>query len=330
MNEIKSAGFSGLVDLASEKLGGKAISASDEFFAPKENLLKSSKPVFIPDKYTDDGKWMDGWESRRKRVAGYDWCIIKLGVQGIIQGLDIDTDHFLGNHPPFASVDACLSNNKIVKEKEWKEILGKTPLEPGSQNLMPVSDDNIYNMVRLNIYPDGGVARFRVYGKVKPNWGLKKYNDLIDLAALVNGGRVLVCNDMFFGSKDNLISPGRSKFMGDGWETKRKRIPGYDWTIVKLASPGKIIKIIVDTNLFKGNYPDKCSIEGCYNTKISDHEITDPSVKWKELLKKTSLKGHKENLFENELTDIGSITHVRLNIFPDGGVSRLRLFGTPD
>ena len=117
MNEIKSAGFSGLVDLASEKLGGKAISASDEFFAPKENLLKSSKPVFIPDKYTDDGKWMDGWESRRKRVAGYDWCIIKLGVQGIIQGLDIDTDHFLGNHPPFASVDACLSNNKIVKEK---------------------------------------------------------------------------------------------------------------------------------------------------------------------------------------------------------------------
>lgn len=330
MNEIKSAGFSGMVDLASEKFGGKAIDASDEFFAPKENLLKESKPVFIPDKYTVNGKWMDGWESRRKRVAGYDWCIIKLGVKGIIHGLDIDTDHFLGNHPPYASVDACLSNSKIIKEKEWKEILGKTSLEPGSQNLMPVSDGNVYNMVRLNIFPDGGVARFRVYGKIVPDFFSKKKNELTDLAALVNGGKVLVCNDMFFGSKDNLISPGRSKVMGDGWETKRKRIPGYDWTILKLAAPGKIKKIIVDTNLFKGNYPDQCSIEGCFNNEISDHEITNPTVTWKELLKKTSLTGHKENVFKNELTDIGSITHVRLNIFPDGGVSRLRLFGVPD
>lgn len=330
MNEIKSAGYSGMVDLASEKLGGKAVYASDEFFAPKENLLKESKPVFIPDKYTVNGKWMDGWESRRKRVPGHDWCIIKLGVKGIIHGLDIDTDHFLGNHPPYASVDACLSNNKIIKEKDWKEILVKTPLEPGSQNLMSVSDGNVYNMVRLNIYPDGGVARFRVYGKVIHDLISKNKNELTDLAALINGGKVLVCNDMFFGSKDNLISPGRSKVMGDGWETKRKRIPGNDWTILKLAAPGKIKKIIVDTNLFKGNYPDKCSIEGCFNNEISDHEITNPTVTWKELLKKTSLKGHKENVFENELTDIGSITHVRLNIYPDGGVSRLRLFGMPD
>ena len=330
MNGNKLTVFNGLVDLASEKFGGKAEEASDDFFASKENLLKAELPVFIPDKYTDNGKWMDGWESRRKRISGHDWCIIRLGLRGIIKGLDIDTSYFLGNHPPYASAEACNSNPDSSAKKEWKYILNKSPLFPGSQNIFSVNDENIYNTVRLNIFPDGGVARFRVYGIVKPDSTKLKKDEYTDLAALTEGGKVLVCNDMFFGSMDNLISPGKSKVMGDGWETRRKRIPGYDWIIVKLNGPGKVKRIIVDTNLFKGNYPDKCSIEGCYNPDIPDDEITSPEVKWKEILIKTSLKGDSENLFESELSETGSVTHIRLNIFPDGGVSRLRIFGTPD
>lgn len=326
--------FAGLIDLASEKNGGRALIASDEFFAAKENLLKEGRGIFIPDKYTDNGKWMDGWESRRKRVKGFDWCIIKLGVPGTIKGFDIDTNHFLGNHPPYASVDACNIDEEADTEKylsdkiKWTEILTKSPLNPGSQNLFAVSNIKVWTHLKLNIFPDGGVARFRVYGNVCVD--LKSSIEQIDLAALLNGGKVLLCNDMFFGSKDNLISPGRSRNMGDGWETKRKRIPGYDWCILKLAAKGRIRKVIVDTNFFKGNYPDSCSIEGCRMPDAPDDSLTDNSIVWKEILPKTKLSGNSENTFESEIKDSGSFTHVRLNIFPDGGVSRLRLFGTVD
>lgn len=330
MENTFTSTFAGLIDLASERNGGKALLASDEFFAAKENLLKEGRGIFIPGKFTDNGKWMDGWESRRKRIQGFDWCIIKLGVPGSIKGVDIDTNHFLGNHPPYASIEAYnfKTDPAIKKLKEdkikWREILPKSSLNPGSQNLFTISSPEIFTHVKLNIYPDGGVARFRVYGNVKK---IRRSKDMVDLASLLNGGKVIVCNDMFFGSKDNLISPGRSLNMGDGWETKRKRVPGHDWVILKLASAGKIRKITVDTNFFKGNFPDSCSIEGIYKPEAADDELTNPSFQWIELLSKTKLRGHTENNFEKEIKDAGKVTHVRLNIFPDGGVSRLRLFG---
>lgn len=331
-NNIASA-FAGLPDLASEKNGGKALIASDEFFAAKENLLKEGRGIFIPGKFTDNGKWMDGWESRRKRVTGNDWCIIKLCKPGTVKGVDIDTNHFLGNHPPYASVDGCFieeqpDTEKFLSDKiKWKEILSKSSLNPGSQNLFPISDKEIFTHIRLNIFPDGGVARFRVYGE--PDKSRIIAGELTDLVSILNGGKVLVCNDMFFGSKDNLISPGRSSNMGDGWETKRKRIPGHDWVILKLGIPGEIKKIIVDTNFFKGNYPDRCSIEYCYSPETDSDKITSSDVIWKVLLPETKLKGDFENTFENEIGKAGAATHVRLNIFPDGGVSRLRLIGFP-
>ena len=330
-NNYTASAFAGLIDLASERNGGRALIASDEFFAAKENLLKEGRGVFIHDKFTESGKWMDGWESRRKRGPGFDWCIIKLGVPGTVKGIDIDTNHFLGNHPPYASVQACNLEEEADTEKylsdkiEWTEILLKSPLNPGSQNLFAVNNPQSWTHVKLNIYPDGGVARFRVYGNVPRPVGSDK---LIDLAALMNGGKVLICNDMFFGSKDNLISPGRSKNMGDGWETKRKRIPGYDWCILKLAAPGNIKKIIVDTNYFKGNYPDRCSVEGCFDLEVNDDNIAGAGISWKVILPETKLKGDAENIFETEIKNTDLFTHVRLNIFPDGGVSRLRLFGT--
>ncbi|MES2591197.1 MAG: allantoicase [Bacteroidota bacterium] len=332
-NQIEKPKFTSLIDLASERLGGKALVCTDDFFAEKENLLKSGRGIFIADKYTDRGKWMDGWESRRKRTPGYDWCIVQLGAAGVIKGLDIDTNFFLGNHPPFASVEACKMEGNpaadlLQTEKvEWVEILPKSPLKPGSQNFFDINSDKIWTHLRLNIYPDGGVARLKVYGEVYKSWEVVKQDEMVDLASAVNGAKSVLCNDMFFSHMDNLIMPGRGINMGDGWETKRNRTPNNrDWVIVKLAHKGDIKKILVDTCHFKGNYPDTCSIEGVnVSDKTVDFNAAD--LKWIEILPKMKLQADHEHYFENEITNAGPFTHVRLNIFPDGGVSRLRLFG---
>lgn len=325
--------FTKLIDLASERLGGKALVCSDDFFAEKENLLKPGRGIFIADKYTDRGKWMDGWESRRKRTEGHDWCIIQLGASGIIRGLDIDTNFFLGNHPPHASVEACYmegnpSNEVLLSDAvQWTEICGKVNLDPGSQNFFELSTDKIWTHLRLNIYPDGGVARFKVYGEVYKNWSLVKADETIDLAAAVNGAKSVLCNDMFFSHMDNLIMPGRGVNMGDGWETKRNRTPNNrDWVIVKLAHKGQINSILVDTCHFKGNYPDTCSIEGI-NLTDANADLSAPNLSWTEILPKVKLQADHEHHFNAEIKSKEVFTHIRLNIFPDGGVSRLRLFG---
>ncbi|MFN2508722.1 MAG: allantoicase [Chthoniobacterales bacterium] len=325
----------GLVDLAAERVGGVALVANDEFFAEKENLLKPGRGIFIPDKYTDRGKWMDGWETRRRRTPGHDWCVIELGLRGIIKQVDIDTNHFLGNHPPFASLDAlCLTNGwpggaGAVGGLSWRPLLEKLPLTPGSQNLFAVASNETWTHVRLNIFPDGGVARLRVYGIVVPDWSKLKPSELVDLAAVENGGVPLACSDMFFSSMHNLIMPGRSQNMGDGWETKRRRGPGHDWIILKLGRPGTIRKLEVDTNHFKGNYPDLCSIDGCSAPAATVEELTRSDTSWSEILSKTKLQPHTRHFFEKELAPINNCTHVRLNIYPDGGVSRLRVWGYP-
>ncbi len=330
-----SSSFTELIDLASERLGGKALLCSDDFFAEKENLLKPGRGIFIPDKYTDRGKWMDGWESRRKRTPGHDWCIIQLAVSGKIYGVDIDTNHFLGNHPPYASIDACLISDNIKDDFltsgkiKWKEILSKSPLQPGSQNLFDIADHEIYTHLKLNIYPDGGVARLKIYGEVFKDWTLVKENEILDLAAAINGGKAILCNDMFFSHMDNLIMPGRGINMGDGWETKRNRTPNNrDWLIVRLAHRGNIKQIIVDTHHFKGNYPDSCLIEGCTVLPEDETRFNSSEIKWTTILPQSKLQADHEHVFEKKNQNSGPYTHVRLSIFPDGGVSRLRLYGT--
>jgi allantoicase len=323
--------FTKLTNLAAERLGGRALLCSDDFFAAKENLLKPGRGVFIADKYTDRGKWMDGWESRRKRVPGHDWCIIQMATSGRIHGVDIDTNHFFGNHPPHASVDACnipVSDNTDLEKAAWKEILPKSPLQPGSQNFFPVDDKNIYSHLRLNIYPDGGVARLKVYGEVFKDWSLVAANEVIDLAAAVNGAKSLLCNDMFFSHMDNLIMPGRGINMGDGWETKRNRTPNNrDWVIIRLAHPGVIDKILVDTCHFKGNYPDSCMIEGCSISTTEENKLHSTDINWTTILPQTKLSADHEHFFEKEIASKDVFTHVRLTIFPDGGISRMRLWG---
>jgi allantoicase len=330
-----SPAFTGLTDLAAERLGGKALLCSDDFFAEKENLLKPGRGIFISDKYTERGKWMDGWESRRKRVPGHDWCIIKLAAPGIIEGFDIDTNFFLGNHPPFASVDGAFieegadSDFPDAETINWKEILTKSALNPGSQNFFSNRDKTVFTHLRLNIFPDGGVARFKVYGTIFKEWNQPNQKINIDLAASINGAKSILCNDMFFSHMDNLIMPGRGINMGDGWETKRNRTPGNkDWVMVRLATKGIIEKIVIDTRHFKGNYPDTCMLEGCVAN--NDESVKENKVDWKCILPPTKLQADHEHFYKKEIDQKGPFTHVRLTIFPDGGISRMRLFGMTD
>ncbi|MCF6319088.1 MAG: allantoicase [Proteobacteria bacterium] len=318
--------FTDLIDLAAQRTGGKALSCTDDFFAEKENLLKPGRGIFIEDKYTDHGKWMDGWESRRKRVSGHDWAVIKMGLRGIIAGVDIDTNHFLGNHPPHASLEAaCVKGTPT--DNDWQEILVKSHLDAGSQNLFEIASNNEWTHLRLHIYPDGGVARLKVYGEVRPDWSQVSTDDVLDLVAVENGGRVLSCNDMFFSHKDNLIMPNRGANMGDGWETKRNRNPGnYDWAILKLGKIGIINNIEVDTCHFKGNYPDRCSLESVCVPDATDIELE--SMDWQILLPQTKLAADNQHYFSQELLHHNKVSHVRLNMFPDGGISRLRINGS--
>jgi allantoicase len=271
---------------------------------------------------------MDGWESRRKRTPGHDWAIIQLATSGKITGFDIDTNFFLGNHPPHASIEAInLPNADGITDWEhlaWKEILPKSHLDAGSQNFYECVSKEIFTHLRLHIYPDGGVARLRVYGEVFKNWDMVSSDQQLDLAAAINGGQAIACNDMFFSAMSNLIMPNRGANMGDGWETKRNRTPNNrDWVILKLAHQGNVDKIIVDTCHFKGNYPDSCSIEAC----VSQTDDVVNATHWEALLPQQKLRADHIHEFVSELNTIGPITHIRLNIFPDGGVSRLRILG---
>lgn len=326
--------FVALQNLAAEKFGAKVLYCTDDFFAPVENLLKPGRGIFIEDKYTDRGKWMDGWESRRKRTEGHDYCIIRLGTMGTLRGLDIDTNHFKGNHPPYASVEACcLPMDATVEEIEnhddWDALVKKVALNPDSQHYIDMYSDYNFTHLKLHIYPDGGVARFKVYGSVSVDWSEHDKDAVIDLAAAQMGAKAVLCNDMFFSHMDNLIMPGRGVNMGDGWETKRNRMLGNrDWVVVQLAREGKINEVLIDTCHFKGNYPDTFSLEGVklrQGQRITEANID--SLDWQEILPQQKLGPDQEHTYSDIAND-NSFTHVRLNIFPDGGISRMRLFGT--
>jgi allantoicase len=319
--------FADLPDLAAERVGGGVIAANDEFFAEKENLVKAAPPVWREGEYTDRGKWMDGWETRRRRKPGHDWAIIRLGMPGIVRGLVIDTAFFTGNYPEEASVDACVIEGADDVERtsgggvRWMPLLSKSPLKGDTKNYFAVDGKERVTHLRLNIFPDGGVARLRVFGQVVPDELLFKGE--VDLAALKNGGYVVACSDMHYGNRQNLILPGRSTHMGDGWETKRRRGPGHDWAIVRLARRGTVERVELDTDHFKGNAPGNCTLE---SADVKGELEADKAV-WSPLIPETPLEADSRHAWN--VPAPSPATHVRLNIFPDGGVARLRLFGRP-
>ena len=343
-----------LVDLAAERLGGSVLHATDDFFASKDNLLKPHEAVFIEGKYTDRGKWMDGWESRRRRDyafttpgphADFDSAIIRLGLPGIVRAVVVDTAFFTGNYPAACAIEgasiaghpslASLLSDSIA----WTTILprAQATLKGGSKNYFEIdalSAGQRFTHLRFHIHPDGGVARLRVHGDVMPDvrWvGSRSRPQLVDLAAAEHGALVVSCNDMFFGSRHNLIMPGRGVNMGDGWETKRGRRPGPDWVVLRLATEGLIERALVDTLHFKGNAPDWASLEVASVPPGAPDPDGSKDDGWIPLLEKTSLQPHTQHAFEDELAHSPgastAATHVRMRIWPDGGISRLRLFG---
>jgi allantoicase len=315
-------------NLADASLGAEAIFATDEFFADKARMLNPEPAVFIPGKYDLHGKWMDGWETRRRRQGGYDHCIVKLARSCIVKGVDIDTSHFTGNYPPAASIEATYCEQGNPDETaNWVELIPSASLQGNSHHYLEVTDSNIYTHLRVNIYPDGGIARLRVYGQPCVDWTAVGQNQL-DLAALENGAYVVDTNNQHFGAASNLLKPGRGTNMGDGWETRRRREPGNDWCIIALAHPGRIGKIEIDTAHFKGNYPDRASIQAAYVTGGTDNTLKTQAMFWATLLPEQKLQMDHQHVYESEIIDLGLVTHIRFNIFPDGGVSRLRLWGT--
>ncbi|MDO6962738.1 allantoicase [Rhizobium alvei] len=326
----------GAVNLASARLGARALFATDEFFAPLSRMLSDALPEFDPALYDDNGKYMDGWESRRKRVAGHDHAVIRLAMAGRIAGFDIDTHWFTGNYPPFASVEAAYSPDGDPDPNDdalWTELVAKAPLGASSHHFFENADrDRVWTHIRLHIYPDGGVARLRVYGTAAFDWSRVGAGEEIDLGYIFHGGKSLAWSDAHYGHPDKMLEPGRGNNMGDGWETKRRRGPGHDWAIIRLGHAGIIRKVTVDTHFYKGNFPDTCELLGAYlpdlGDTLSDAEIA-ASEQWKPILGRKKLAADTIHNFEGaDVAEIGPVTHVRYAMHPDGGTMRLRLIGT--
>ena len=306
------------LDLAGERVGGRVLAASDEFFAEKENLIKAADPAFIADRYTDRGKWMDGWETRRRRLPGHDWVLVRLGIPGVIHGVVVDTRFFTGNYPEQMSLEACTASPDTGTREltDWIEIIPQSSLRGDTLHNFEVSHSQRFSHVRLNIFPDGGVARLRVHGAASPDW--QRFGREINLAAAECGATVGGSTDRHYGHPGNLILPLPARSMSDGWETRRRRGPGHDWVTLRLAAEGIVDRVEVDTLHFKGNYPDACSLE------VS---LTGEEGSWTEVLGKCKLQAHTQHAFEQELAGAPAARFARFHIYPDGGVSRLRLFG---
>ncbi|MDB5678591.1 allantoicase [Sphingomonas bacterium] len=316
------------IDLAQPRLGAEVVDATDDFFADKARLIAPAEPVFIPGKYDENGKWMDGWESRRKRTPGHDWCVVRLGVPGLIAGFEIDTRHFTGNYPPGSEIEVCRCDDRIPDaETEWSMVTPRLALNGDDRVYVPVNHNLPVTHVRLHIFPDGGVARLRVWGRVAKDWSAVDADVPIDLLAMENGGRGIIANDEHFGRVENLTAPGRGVDMGDGWETRRRREPGHDWAVLELGASGRIEEIVIDTAHFKGNYPDRCFIQAAASATGSPDEIAAMSKDWPVLLPEVKLQADHSHVFRDGLAELGPIRFVRLNIIPDGGVSRLRMVG---
>jgi len=312
------------INLAQPRLGAEILSCSDDFFAECSRMLSPESPVFIDGKFDDNGKWMDGWETRRRRNGGYDHAIVKLGLPGEIKGIDIDTTHFTGNYPPAASLQAC---NGDPAQAEWVTLIASTSLKGNSHHYFEIEHAQTVTHLRLNIYPDGGVARLRVHGKVVCDPAALDRGSLHNLAAVELGARAIAWNDAHFGAAANLLNPGRGINMGDGWETRRRREPGNDWCIIELGQVGEVEQVLLDSAHFKGNYPDRCSLQAARVEAGTTDSIITQSQFWQTLLPEQKMQMDAEQLFAQEVQKIGPISHVRLNLFPDGGLSRLRLLG---
>jgi allantoicase len=318
--------FTALPDLASRDLGGSVIFANDELFAEKENLIKPGPAVFAVSDFGNKGKVYDGWETRRRREPGHDHAIVRLGCPGIVRGVVVDTAYFRGNYPPEISVEAvCADGYPSPAElagMTWHSLVPKSGAAGDSANCYQVTDHRRWTHIRLSIYPDGGVARFRVHGEVVPDPAFMA--GTVDLAALENGGQVIDCSDAFYSSPAHLIMPGLSRVMSDGWENARRRGPGNDYVVLKLAAVGRLRHLEIDTSYFVGNAPGWVKLSAAPADARAAAAI-DADLEWAEILPRTRVQPDTRHRFL--VQDSGEIGFLRLDVIPDGGVARLRAFG---
>ena len=316
----------GLIDLAQPRLGTKVIYKTDDFFASAHRIISPTTPVFKEGVFDKHGKWMDGWESRRKRTIGHDFIILKLGKPGKISKVDVDTSHFNGNQPAMISIEGALSSSNKINQLKWISIIPKKKIKANSHHFFSVKKNNIFTHIKLNIFPDGGVARLRLYGSIEKSKKLK--SKITNLASLLDGASVIACNNEHFGKAENILAPGKAKNMGDGWETRRRRSKGFDWLILNCLNGKEIDKIEISTHHFKGNFPSYCSLQAAYlPTLKSSKQIVNSSPKWKYLLKDAKLSANKIHIFKNNLMKKYKINFIKINIFPDGGISRFKIYG---
>ena len=320
------------------RLRGSVAAASDEFYAAKENLIKPDPPVFVPETYDAKGQVYDGWETRRRRGPGgtlpddaaRDWVIVRLGVPGVVRAIVVDTAFFTGNYPQACSAEACSVGGYPTGEEltaeagpgRWQEIVPRALLTGDARHAFTVNSGRRFTHIRLNIFPDGGVARLHVHGEVVPDPALLE-GLTIDLAAVENGADIAARSDQFYSSPRNVIAPGLSRVMGEGWETRRRRKPGYEWLVVRLAGRGVIHLAEIDTSWYRGNQPDFASLQ-TLDADPAGGSLADESA-WRDLLPRVRLLPDTPHRFR---VDGEPATHVRLNVFPDGGVARLRLYGS--
>jgi len=306
-----------MIDLASRAYGGAVVAANDEFFADKENLITPAAPTFRPHTFTHKGQQYDGWETRRRREAGHDWAIVRLGLPGVVRGVVVDTAFFTGNFPESCSIDGAWVDGYPSLEElaaaSWVPLVARTALTGDAQHPYEVDSPRRFTHVRLSIYPDGGVARLRVHGEPVADPRFLDGTPL-DLAALANGGTVVACSNAFYSNPANLIAPGEARVMGDGWETARRRGGGNDWVVLRLAAAGTVRVAELDTTHFKGNAPAWAAVQA-----------SGDAESWFPLLPKTRLQPDTRHRFL--IADAAAATHVRLDVYPDGGMARFRLYG---
>jgi len=322
-DSVDDKDFTNLPDLASRQLSGSVTAANDELFAERENLIRPDPPTFAAEAFGHKGKIYDGWETRRRREPGFDWAIVRLGAAGVVHGVVVDTAFFRGNYPPEISVEATsVEGYPGVPELEaaaWEPIVPRSPAQGDTANTYPVGDRRRWTHVRLCIYPDGGVARLRVHGQVVPD--PRFLEGTIDLAAMENGGRLVDCSDAFYSSPSNLILPGRARIMGEGWENARRRDEGNDYATFRLAAPGTIRHVEIDTSYFVGNAPGWVQLSAVDTTTAA----FDDAASWRVVVARTRVQPDTRHRFL-AAPDI-TATHVRLDVYPDGGLARLRVNG---
>ncbi len=316
------------IDLADVRRGADVVSCSDEFFGPCVRMLAPDPAVFYPDRFDDHGKWMDGWETRRRRNGGHDWAIVKLAGAASLHAVCFDTSFFTGNFAPAVSLEGCWSPDATPDaNSDWQPLVEALSLSADDQRFVAIADQRTWTHVRVSLFPDGGLARLRLYGKPQCDWQQRDGNTLYNLLAEMDGARFIACSDSHYGTPANLLRAEPAINMGDGWETRRRREPGHDWCILQLAHPGVLSRIDVQTTHFKGNFPDRLSIQAALVGAGTTASIVNQSLFWQTLLPEQPLRADADHRFDLPLDTIGPISHLRVNMHPDGGLARMQAWG---